>query len=262
MKSPPAGARVGGDHTAARLLAAAAELRDAAARLRFAPPVSHVYNPLAYAFAMHAEYLRRFAGGRKEVLFFGMNPGPWGMAQTGVPFGEVSIVRDWLRLREPIGVPRPMHPKRPVEGTACRRSEVSGKRLWGAFRSRFGTPERFFRRHFVANYCPLLFLEESGRNRTPDKLPGAERAALAAACDQHAAAVLRALEPRCVVGVGRFARRQLERVLAGLESPGAGGRPRRAVQLVELLHPSPANPRANRGWEAELQELMQSLGLW
>ena len=34
----------------------------------------------------------------KRVVFLGMNPGPFGMAQVGVPFGEVAAVRDWLRI--------------------------------------------------------------------------------------------------------------------------------------------------------------------
>src|SRR6185369_4193405 len=136
--------------------------------LRFGAPVTHVYNPLTYAWAAHREYLRRYGRGSKRVLFFGMNPGPFGMAQTGVPFGEVAAVRDWLKIDAPIGRPEVEHPKRPVHGFACKRSEVSGKRLWGLFAERFGTPEAFFAEHFVANYCPLVFCETSGCNRTPD----------------------------------------------------------------------------------------------
>jgi single-strand selective monofunctional uracil DNA glycosylase len=67
-------------------------------KLRFAPPVTHVYNPLTYAW----QRARGISGGAsaaraKEVVFLGMNPGPFGMAQTGVPFGEVAAVRDWMR---------------------------------------------------------------------------------------------------------------------------------------------------------------------
>ncbi len=244
----------------AELVAAAAALRDEVAELRFTAPVTHVYNPLEYAFAMHRAYLERFGAGPKEIVFFGMNPGPWGMAQTGIPFGEVAAVRRWLRIEEPI-TPSPekpvQHPKRPIEGLASHRSEVSGRRLWGAFQRRFETPERFFERHFVANYCPLLFIEESGRNRTPDKLAPAERAALTAACDRHAAAVVRALEPRIVIGIGRYARMRAQAVAEQI-SVGGGIAP----AVAEVLHPSPANPRANRGWEIELEHSMQALGLW
>ena len=73
---------------------AARTLSDTLDSLRFAPPESHVYNPLTYAWAPNAAYLRRYGQGRKRVVFVGMNPGPFGMVQTGVPFGEIAAVRD------------------------------------------------------------------------------------------------------------------------------------------------------------------------
>ncbi|MCL1859942.1 MAG: single-stranded DNA-binding protein, partial [Proteobacteria bacterium] len=79
--------------TAAALIAAARELSATLGKMRFAPPVTHVYNPLDYAWNVHERYLRRYGDGRKRVVFLGMNPGPFGMAQTGVPFGEVAAVR-------------------------------------------------------------------------------------------------------------------------------------------------------------------------
>lgn len=172
-------------------IAAARRLRDAVATLRFADPVTHVYNPLEYAWAAHRAYLGRLNPAGVRVLLLGMNPGPWGMAQTGVPFGEVAVVRDWLGIEQRIKRPDDEHPKRPVQGFACERSEVSGRRLWGLFRERFGEPEAFFAEHFVANYCPLVFMEASGRNRTPDKLPAEERTPLDAACDEHLAKLLK-----------------------------------------------------------------------
>ncbi|MEY2548001.1 MAG: single-strand selective monofunctional uracil glycosylase [Verrucomicrobiota bacterium] len=133
------------------MLAAARRLRDDVDQLRFAPPVTHVYNPLRYAWRAHELYLRRYANTPKRVLFLGMNPGPFGMAQTGVPFGQVAAVRDWLGITAPIERPPREHPKRFVTGFDCERSEVSGQRLWGLFAKRFGVPEKFFRDHFVAN---------------------------------------------------------------------------------------------------------------
>ena len=158
-------------------------LSERVAKLQFAEPVACVYNPLEYARAPHEEYLSRYGGGPKEVLLLGMNPGPFGMAQTGVPFGDVTMVRDWLGIAAPVAKPARQHPKRPVLGFDCGRAEVSGTRLWGWARDRFETPERFFARFFVANYCPLVFMETSAANRTPDKLPATEAAALFAACD-------------------------------------------------------------------------------
>jgi len=46
--------------------------------------VSTVYNPIEYAADLHCNYLRKFLKGPKSVLFIGMNPGPYGMVQTGV----------------------------------------------------------------------------------------------------------------------------------------------------------------------------------
>ena len=139
--------------------------------LRFGPPTACVYNPLVYARRPHEAYLGRYAKQGVDTLLVGMNPGPWGMAQTGVPFGEVGLVREFLGIEERVGRPAVMHPKRPIEGFACTRSEVSGTRLWGWARDRYQSPDRFAERLFVVNYCPLVFMEESGSNRTPDKLP-------------------------------------------------------------------------------------------
>src|ERR1043165_6065790 len=130
------------------LIAAAGRLRDAVDELRFAPPVTHVYNPLRYAWRAHETYLDKYGTAPKRVLFLGMNPGPFGMAQTGIPFGQVAAVRDWLKIETPIDRPSDEHPKRPVTGFDCPRSEVSGERLWGLFAKRFGMPDKFFREHF------------------------------------------------------------------------------------------------------------------
>ncbi len=228
----------------------ARRLSAAVARLEFGPPASHVYNPLDYARAAHEEYLQRFGGTPGRVVLVGMNPGPWGMAQTGVPFGEVELVRDWLGIRSPVGRPRLEHPKRPVEGFACSRREVSGRRLWGWARDRFGSPERFFERFFIVNYCPLLFLESGGRNLTPDRLPLAARTPLLAACDSALRASARALEPRLVVGVGGFAEARAALALRGM-----------AVQVGRILHPSPASPAANRGWREAAERQLEALGV-
>jgi single-strand selective monofunctional uracil DNA glycosylase len=233
------------------LIAAARRLRAETSRLRFQPPVTHVYHPLAYAWAPHAAYLRKFGATRKRVVFLGMNPGPFGMAQTGVPFGEVTAVRGWLRIEGPVGKPQREHPRRPVTGFACCRSEVSGRRLWGLFAERFRAPEQFFARHLVMNYCPLAFLEDSGRNRTPDKLPAPEKAALFAACDRHLRAIVAALEPEWLIGIGDFALHRAEQALGNS-----------SLKLGRILHPSPANPAANRNWQARVTRQLEALGVW
>jgi len=173
--------------------------------LRFGPPVTHVYNPLEYARKSYDRYLELYSSRPKEIVLLGMNPGPWGMAQTGVPFGEVTTVKEWLRIQAPVGTPAEIHPKRPVRGFACPKSEVSGRRLWGWAQETFDTPEQFFARFFVINYCPLLFIESSGRNRT---------------------------------------------ALTGLE-----------VRIGNISHPSPANPKANRGWDSLVMKELRDLGI-
>jgi single-strand selective monofunctional uracil DNA glycosylase len=220
------------------------------ARLRFAPPVAYVYDPTVYARATNRAYLERYGDGPKEVVFFGMNPGPFGMTQTGVPFGAVSMVRDFLRIEGPVGRPKREHPKRPVEGFACARQEVSGMRLWGFVKDRFGSPEKFFARCFLANYCPLLFLEASGRNRTPVQLPVAEREPLLAACDDSLRKQIAILRPRLVIGIGRFAESRAKATLGDL-----------GVEIACIPHPSPASPAANRGWAKDVDRELQRLGV-
>jgi single-strand selective monofunctional uracil DNA glycosylase len=232
------------------LVRVATRLREAVDTLSFAAPVSHVYNPLGYAWESHRRYLERFGDGTRQALLLGMNPGPFGMAQTGVPFGDVAMVRDWMGIECAVGRPPREHPKRPVTGFGCPRGEVSGRRLWGWARDAFGTPEQFFARCFVWNYCPLSFMEESGRNRTPDKLPAHERAPLYAACDTALANVVSVLGPRHVIGVGRFA---ADRAQAALDGDGPS--------IVVAPHPSPANPAANRGWNAIFERALADQGV-
>jgi single-strand selective monofunctional uracil DNA glycosylase len=219
--------------------------------LRFRPPVAFVYNPLDYAREAYATYVARFGQGPKEALLVGMNPGPFGMAQTGVPFGEVSMARDWLGLEAPVGKPKKEHPKRPITGYACHRSEVSGARVWSFARDRFGTPERFFRRFLVLNYCPLVFMEESGRNLTPDKLPAKEKERLFRACDRALVEHVERLAPKYVIGIGAFAAERARAALADRPDLVTGC----------ILHPSPANPKANGGWAEIVAEQLAALGI-
>jgi single-strand selective monofunctional uracil DNA glycosylase len=234
-----------------KAIAAARQLAAAVDTLNFAEPVAYVYNPLDYAWRAHKQYLEMMNPLGSSVLFLGMNPGPWGMAQTGVPFGHVPTVRDWLGIDAKIGQPAVMHPKRPIEGLRCQRAEVSGERLWGLFRQQFKTPNKFFQRHFVINYCPLVFMEASGRNRTPDKLKPAERSSLQAICDDHLAKLLDAVQPKFAVGVGAYAEQSLQRVIG--EQP---------IEVTRILHPSPASPAANRNWAETVTKQLVDAGVW
>ncbi len=237
---------------ASELIAAAQELSAQVGRLKFSAPVTHIYNPLDYAWQAHEEFLSRFGDGRKRVLFLGMNPGPFGMAQIGIPFGEIAAARDWLKITAPIKKPANEHPKRPIQGWECTRSEVSGRRLWKLFFERFGTPEKFFAEHFVANFCPLAFLSETGSNVTPDKISKSERARLEKFCDEHLRRVLEILEPEWLIGIGAFARKQGELAAAGTN-----------IRVGQILHPSPASPKANRhDWGQTATQELVALGVW
>lgn len=236
--------------TATALIRAAKELSDAVNTLHFAPPVSHLYNPLTYAWAPHEAYLRRFGTNRKKIIFLGMNPGPFGMVQCGVPFGEIAAVRDWMKIDNEVEQPAQQNPKRPIEGFACTRSEVSGRRLWALFQQHFASADAFFAEHFVANYCPLAFFDQ-GRNLTPDKLPSAESSPLYAACDEHLRKVVEILEPEWMIGIGAFAEARATKALQGMD-----------LRIGKVLHPSPASPAANRGWAEAASKQLNALGLF
>lgn len=238
---------------ARRLKAAGQDLCDRVDRLDFAPPVAFVYNPLRYAREVWHRYLERYADGPRRIVFLGMNPGPWGMAQTGVPFGEIAAVRDWMGLEGRIDRPAAEHPKRPIAGFDCARSEVSGRRLWGLMEERFGSPRRFFTEHFVANYCPLVFMADTGRNITPDKLPADERAPLFRACDEFLRRLVELLEPEYLIGVGRFAAARAETAMSSCAEP---------PRIETVLHPSPASPTANRDWAGQATRRLTEIGLW
>ncbi len=232
---------------ASDLLADADALTRTLQKLRFGGAVSHVYNPLEYARAPYAAYLERYANTKKRVVFLGMNPGPFGMTQTGVPFGEIHHVRDWLGIRAAVFKPKNEHAKRPVLGFECTRSEVSGARLWGLWKAIYGNPEGFFAWGFVANYCPLVFMDEGGRNITPDKLTPKERVALYGPCDAHLRALVSALDPEWVIGIGKFAEGRAEAALSGR-------------RIATMPHPSPANPAANRDWAGAVQRQLAEQG--
>lgn len=233
------------------LIEATAALRDSVERLAFSPPVAYIYNPLHYAWETHCQYLTQYGTAPKRVLFLGMNPGPFGMAQTAVPFGEIRAVHDWMGLRGAIGSPPVEHPKRPVKGFDTKRSEISGRRLWGLFEQRFVTARAFFTDHFVANYCPLLFLEASGRNRTPDKLSSKERKPLYAACDKHLLQWIATLKPQWVIAIGTFAEKRIQHTLQD-----------HAIRVGRILHPSPASPATNRNWAESVTAQLETLGVW
>lgn len=238
-------------------LHAAQWLRKATRELDPGGKVTHVYRPLDYAWKPHKAYVERFAGDRKKVLLVGMNPGPWGMGQTGVPFGDVEIVGKWLGLEGiPVKQPEHLHPKRPVMGWKCHRGEGSGRRLWGYLRDRFETPQRALQDLFIVNHCPLLMYTEEGTNVTPDKLPKKQREELLAVCNEGLQRMIEALEPQTLVGIGRYA----EGCAESANEAFGGDR-----EVLRILHPSPASPLANRDggrhWRADVDRVLAQAGV-
>jgi len=213
----------------------------------------YILNPLDYAAKTHDMYCKRFAprGHRVEALLLGMNPGPWGMAQTGVPFGSPDFVTSFLGITGKVKSVSHTHPKRPILGFESTRTEVSGQRLWGGIEKCFGSPENFFERFFIANFCPLVFQSDTGANVTPDKLPANEWANIIPACDKHLVEVIETLKPEMVIGIGRWATNQMERVVKlGMVD----------VEIGNVLHPSPASPAANKGWLETARSQFEKLG--
>ncbi|MDF1536527.1 MAG: single-stranded DNA-binding protein [bacterium] len=232
------------------LINIATTLSDQLRDLDLSPPISYVYDPTDHAREPLSRYFQKYGNTPRKVVLVGMNPGPWGMLQTGVPFGEVSFVREWMGIDGKVGQPETVHPKRPIHGFSCTRSEVSGKRLWGWARDRFQTADLFFRQFMVVNYCPLAFFDEGGKNVTPDKLKKADKERLFRLCDGATKRTIELLKPEFVIGIGKFAYDRCTAALDGMD-----------VKVGRVTHPSPANPAANRGWEAIIEKELQEMGI-
>ncbi len=239
-----------GGGLAADIAAITDDLVASVRRLTFSAPVTHTYQPLIYARSGYDRYVTRFGDTVKAVVLVGMNPGPFGMAQTGVPFGDVEMVVGWMGINTPIAQPSGVHPKRPIYGFSCMRREVSGRRLWGWAKQRYGTPDTFFNQFFVLNYCPLVFMEASGRNRTPDKLPAVEKKRLFQICDTALRRSIVVFRPQWVVGIGGFAEKRISAALKGMP-----------LKIGRIIHPSPANPKANQGWGPHIESELAAMGI-
>ncbi len=215
--------------------------------LTFENKVAWTYNPLDYAWPVHEEYLKRFGTGRKRAVFLGMNPGPWGMAQTGIPFSDTGIAGDWMGLRGlSIGQPENEHPDRPVIGWDLDREEGSGRRLYGFIRQTMGSVEAFFQDNFVVNYLPLVMFDEDGKNITPSRLLKDDRLKVFEACDPYLRELVEYYRPEVLVGVGKFALRRLK---DNFDSS--------SYTIVDIPHPSPASPIATRDGGRYWKELVR-----
>jgi len=173
--------------------------------------------------------------------------------------GIPSFVHCSLQLRKKLGwyfqiwgiwTPRPPSGCAVVHDYLCV-CQVSGARFWKLLRQVCVTPENFFRRCFVHNMCPLLFMCLSGKNVTPPELPASARQQLNAACDRAVVDVLRLLCVRTVVAIGKYTE---TRVRSSLDDAGITD-----INIATIMHPSPANPAANRAWnDVALAQLTQA----
>ena len=237
-----------------RLLGSASRLRDDANELGTMlveeGSVDCVYNPLDYAWDIHERYIQISGGRGAKTVMLGMNPGPHGMGQMGIPFAATSMVRDILGISNiPVKQPSTPHPKRPVIGLEYPREEVSGTRIWSLLSETYGSSDRIFEKVFLVNHCPLMLLKgERGVNITPDKISGSVARKLLQRCDQHLEEVLDSLNADCVIGIGKFAER---RALNALEGSG--------IQVKGCWHPSPASPLANRNGGADWRENVRAV---
>jgi single-strand selective monofunctional uracil DNA glycosylase len=158
-----------------------------------------------------------------------------------------------MGLERPVGRPDREHPSKKVTGFACTRSEVSGRRLWGLFKERFSTADKFFKDHWVHNYNPLLFIENTkiGRNVVPEELPAESISSVNEACDAYLRVLVDEMKIKTVVGVGGYAETRAREALKGYP-----------IQFAKVLHPSPASPVANRGWAEAATRELKAQGVW
>ncbi len=208
----------------------------------------YIYNPLVYANEMFFEYIREYVAFPTKYLFLGMNPGPFGMTQTGIPFGEINIVLEYLKLNKPIDSPTIEHPNRKIEGLNINRSEISGKRLWGYIKQKYPNPYEMRNNIYIANYCPLVFLssQKTAKNITPNKLKKETRLKIDNICDQYLFETIDLLECEKLIGIGKYAMGKLKND---------------KIPFSSILHPSPASPLANKGWAEQAEKQLLDFGV-
>ncbi|KAI4467078.1 single-strand selective monofunctional uracil dna glycosylase [Holotrichia oblita] len=233
----------------AKLLKHANGLNEKLRNLSFNKPVEYIYNPVEYAFDMYEAFIRKFCNEEKKILLLGMNPGPWGMAQTGIPFGEIKMVKEWYRIEAKINKPAIECPDRPIMGLNCHRSEISGKRLYEFFKKVSDTPENFFKNTYLYNYCPLAFMmKQNGKNITPAQLKGSVKKELEEHCNDTLLQVLSTLNTEIIIALGKYVKDQAESILRAHNIDH--------IQVIYLLHPSPQIP-GNQNWGTKAQKVLE-----
>lgn len=210
-----------------------------------------IYNPLSYAKESLFKYFGYFKDHEVNTVYLGMNPGPYGMLQTGIPFGAVDKVRQFLNINDGVKKPYIEHPFRPITGFETKRNEISGTRLWSLFEEVYKTKENFFSDNAVLNYCPLAFLAEDKRagNIALDKIKGEYRGEIERVCDKYLNLYLMLLKPKVLVGIGQYAYKVLLR------------NEYKCDKVFSIPHPSPANPKANVNWIENTINVLENEGV-
>ncbi|XP_033227420.1 single-strand selective monofunctional uracil DNA glycosylase isoform X2 [Belonocnema kinseyi] len=229
------------------ILALEKNLSTKLSEIKFKAPIDYIYNPIEYAHDVHSNYVHTYCQGTKKILFLGMNPGPWGMSQNGVPFGEVSMAKEWLKMSGKIQKPPREHPERKITGFDCTRKEVSGLRFWGFFRDLCEKPENFFRHSYVHNYCPLAFMTSNARNITPADIKTEEQKKLLKICDDVLEEIFKLLKVEIVIGIGRFVEERAKIVMRNGKIN---------IKVIYMAHPS---PRAlhNENWPEKAKATLE-----
>lgn len=232
-----------------KLLQYATALNEKLRKLSFNSPVQYVYNPVEYAYDMHAAFIKRYCQSEKKILLLGMNPGPWGMVQTGIPFGEINMVKEWYQIEAKINKPAIECPQREVMGLDCHRSEISGKRLYEYFKKVSHTPDNFFKNTYLYNYCPLALLQRGGNNFTPSSLKGAIKKELEEYCNDSLLQVLELLKTEIIIALGVYTKKQADLILKVNCIDH--------IQVICMPHPSP-RAKGNENWSEKAQHVLEA----
>jgi len=193
-----------------------------------------VINPLEYLWLQYGYYTSCYHNQYPRAMIIGMNPGPKGMSQTGIPFGSPNIIPSILpnkslfnEIRDNEGSPV-SSPHRRITGPSNTTVEVSGNRLWSALIKRYGDFKSITSEIFVDNICPLLFLcgKNGSKNLTPDKLtPSPAKIILIRLCTERLQKIYQCLgEPSNIVALGRWSHKFLEKMFP-------------KVRVTYILHP-------------------------
>lgn len=210
-----------------------------------------IYNPLEYCLDPFIQYLEK-GGEKRDIVFLGMNPGPFGMMQNGIPFGASNFVNNYLNIEKDFDKQKieKEHPKYKIIGKNIERQEISGTKLWGLIQSFYPDSNTFLENQIVLNYLQLAILDkEKGKNITPDKLNKDVRTKIENICDNQLREILDILESKVLIGVGKYSYDSLLRV-------------KKNEKVIKINHPSPLNARYFKTWTEDTKKLLIDENIW